>query len=80
MNKEQRKRCTINRAREQGLKVSDKDLIETLFSQSSTEEENTEDENEMVCTIMNKRCNKDNDARYGYDSKQHPDKHARSLE
>ena len=70
MNKDQRMRCTINRAREQGLKMSDKDLIETLFLQSSTEEDNTEDENEMVRTITNKRCNKDNGARYGYDSKQ----------
>ena len=88
MNKEQRMRCTINCAREQGLEMSDKDLIETLFSQSSTEEDNTEDENEMVRTITNKRCNRKEGARYGYDSKQYPDpkkesqieKHARSLE
>ena len=70
MNKEQQLRCTINRARKQGLKVSDKDLIETLFSQSSKEEENTEDENEMVRTITSKRCNRDQGSRYEYDSKQ----------
>ena len=42
----------------------------------------------MVRTITNKRCNRKEGARYGYDSKQYPDpkkesqieKHARSLE
>ena len=80
--------CTIIRAREQGLKMSDKDLIETLFLQSLTEEDNTENENEMVRTLTNKKCNRDQGSAYGYDSKQHPhpknkrqiDKHARSLE
>ena len=79
MNKEQQMRCTINRAREQGLKMSDKDLIETLFSQSSTEEDNTEDENEMVRTITNKRCNRKEGARYVYDSKQDPDPKKRTA-
>ena len=70
MNKDQRMRCTINRAREQGLDVSDKDLIETLFLQLLTEEDYTAEGREMVRTITNKRYHKHGGCRYEYDSKQ----------
>ena len=88
MNKDQRMRCTINCAREQGLDVSDKDLIETLFLQSSTEEDNTAERNEMVHTKTNIKCHDHRGSQHEYNLKQHPhpknerkiDKQARSLE